>query len=290
MKRKQLFAFSFAVVVFAFVLASCDKDTTSGTTNNLTLSQYSAKVEIGEILSLDVNLANPSGIEKIDVKKSQEGKPLDGYSFQIPVAGTSFPYKFNQEIVAEDVNGVTVYSFYAKNASGNDVDAADFVMEVALAQIPLLVKYDWKLVTQIIKGEDLATEDLTDDIHRFNPDLTWEVDWGTVYSAAQLETLKSYCAWQPVMNGSVVDSLYTVSYNVFSPSKPSITRYKVLQLSDRTLKLESHQNLSAFGDYSTDEIVVETYEAISKTDDFTPYRNQIPENYYIEACDPGSYK
>ena len=42
--------------------------------------------------------------------------------------------------------------------------------------------------------------------------------------------------------------------------------------------------------FSTDEVVMETYEPVSKTDDFTPYRGENPDNYIIDTCNPGSYK
>jgi len=35
---------------------------------------------------------------------------------------------------------------------------------------------------------------------------------------------------------------------------------------------------------------METYEPVSKTDDFTPYRGENPDNYIIDTCNPGSYK
>lgn len=71
----------------------------------------------------------------------------------------------------------------------------------------------------------------------------------------------------------------------------SVTKYKVVQLADRKMILESHQNLAGLGpDFSTDEVVMETYEPVSKTDDFTPYRGENPDNYIIDTCNPGSYK
>ena len=74
-------------------------------------------------------------------------------------------------------------------------------------------------------------------------------------------------------------------------SKSGITKYKVVQLADRKMILESHQNLAGLGpDFSTDEVVMETYEPVSKTDDFTPYRGENPDNYIIDTCNPGSYK
>lgn len=287
MKRLQVYFLFMFVGAAIITFASCSDD--SGSSSGLiTLSKYAASVQVGDILDVDVNLSNTSGVDKIEIKKTQDGRELN-YNKSIPVAGTTFPFKFNQQVAAEDVKGATVYSFYAKDAAGNSLDASDLVLEVALAQIPLLLKYDWKLVSQVVKGEDMATEDLLDDVNRFNPDLTWELDWGSVLSASTLETLFSTCSWKAVMKGSVVDSLYTIKYNVFAPGVPIVTKYKVLQLANRTLKLESRQDLSFFGDYATDERVVETFEPISKTDDFTPYRNVNPDSYVNENCNPGSY-
>jgi hypothetical protein len=287
MKRLKIYLLFLFAGLSLSALFSCSSDS-DGDANLLTLSKYATSVQIGDILDVDVNLSDKSGVDKIEIKKTQDGKELD-YNKSIPVAETTFPFKFKTEVTAEDVNGATVYSFYAKNASGKSIDAADLVMEVALAQIPLLLKYDWKLVSQIVKGEDMATEDMLDDVNRFNPDLTWELDWGSVLSASTLETLFSTCSWKAVMKGSVVDSLYTIKYNVFAPNVPIVTKYKVLQLAKRTLKLESRQDLSAFGDYAADERVVETFEPISKTDDFTPYRNANPDSYVNGNCNPGSY-
>ena len=159
-----------------------------------------------------------------------------------------------------------------------------------LAQIPLLLKYDWVLASQTIKGEDTATPDLKDDIHRFNSDLTWQVDWGFIFSSAALETLNSYCAWKVTMDGATVKTLSTIHYNVFSPSQALMTHYNVLQLSDRKMILESYQDLSGLGgDYSSNERVLEVYTPVSKTEDFTPYRGQNPDNYIVASCNPGSY-
>ena len=170
------------------------------------------------------------------------------------------------------------------------VDAGDLVLTVELAQIPLLLKYDWVLASQTIKGEDTATPDLKDDIHRFNSDLTWQVDWGYIFSSAALETLNSYCAWQVTMDGATVKTLSTIHYNVFSPAEALITHYNVLQLSDRKMILESYQDLSGLGDgYSSNERVLEVYTPVSKTEDFTPYRGQNPDNYIVASCNPGSY-
>ena len=119
----------------------------------------------------------------------------------------SFPYTFTEEIIAGDENGILVYSFYGMDENNSVVDAADLVLTVELAQIPLLLKYDWVLASQTIKGEDTATPDLKDDIHRFNSDLTWQVDWGFIFSSAALETLNSYCAWQVTMDGATVKTL-----------------------------------------------------------------------------------
>jgi hypothetical protein len=69
-----------------------------------------------------------------------------------------------------------------------------------------------------------------------------------------------------------------------------MTHYNVLQLSDRKMILESYQDLSGLGDgYSSNERVLEVYTPVSKTEDFTPYRGQNPDNYIVASCNPGSY-
>ena len=81
-----------------------------------------------------------------------------------------------------------------------------------------------------------------------------------------------------------------IAYNVFSPSQALMTHYNVLQLSDRKMILESYQDLSGLGDgYSSNERVLEVYTPVSKTEDFTPYRGQNPDNYIVASCNPGSY-
>ncbi len=198
---------------------------------------------------------------------------------------------FREEVIAGDETGVVVYSFYGMNANNLLVDASDLVLTVDLAEVPLLLKYDWKLVQQIIQGEDWATPDLKDDVYRFNPDLTLEWDWGTVFSAVGLEKLNACCSWDVDQAGAKVEYLYMVKYSVFNTASPMITKYKVVQLADRKMILESHQNLAGLGpDFSTDEVVMETYEPVSKTDDFIPYRGENPDNYIIDTCNPGSYK
>ena len=121
--------------------------------------------------------------------------------------------------------------------------------------------------------------------------MTLEWDWGTVFSAIGLEKLNACCSWDVDQAGAKVEYLYMVKYSVFNTASPMITKYKVVQLADRKMILESHQNLAGLGpDFSTDEVVMETYEPVSKTDDFTPYRGENPDNYIIDTCNPGSYK
>lgn len=285
--NKRVLGFVSCLVMIAMML-SCGKDN-EVVSHLLTLSEYSASVSIGEDVAVGVNLSNPSAVSYIDVRKAIAGQIVEDFSDRINVAGSTFPFNYIYQVQPEDAAGVTVCSFYAQDASGQQLDAADLVMEVAIAQIPLLLKYDWQMVSQIIKGEDLAKEYMKDDLFRYNPDLTWEKDWGSVISVDGMETLDATCAWKAVMDGARIDSIYTVKYNIFSPGIPVITGYKVLQCENRKLVLESHQDLSFVAGYDKDERVVETFEAVSQTDDFTPYRGSDPASYFIENCNPGSY-
>ena len=160
--------------------------------NTLTLSSYDEKVKTGDKISVQIVLSNPNKFSKILVKKTISGKEVSDYKKVIDVKKDAFPYTFNENVISGDEKGIVVYSFYGLDANGRIVDASDLVLTVELAELPLLLKYDWQLVQQIIQGEDYATPDLKDDVYRFNPDLTFEMDWGTVLSTAQLETLNAY--------------------------------------------------------------------------------------------------
>lgn len=288
LKKNCLFLFVLGILLSG-IIACNDEDNKDGT--SLTLSLYESKVKIGDMISVQISLSNPESVAKLVVKKSISGKEVEGYKKELNVKDVSFPYTFQEEVIAGDETGVVVYSFYGMNVDNSVVDASDLVLTVDLAELPLLLKYDWRLVQQIIQGEDWATPDLKDDVYRFNPDLTLELDWGTVFSAMQLETLNACCSWDVDQIGAKVENLYMVKYNIFSPTIPMITKFKVVQLADRKLVLESRQNLAGLGpDFSEDEVVREIYEPVSKTDDFTPYRGSNPDSYIIDACNPGSYK
>ncbi len=158
------------------VIIACNDESGSGTA--LTLSSYEGKVKIGDMASVQISLSDPESFSKIVVKKSISRKEVVDYKKELNVKDIEFPYTFQEEVVAGDETGVVVYSFYGMNANNLLVDASDLVLTVDLAEVPLLLKYDWKLVQQIIQGEDWATPDLKDDVYRFNPDLTLEWDWG----------------------------------------------------------------------------------------------------------------
>ncbi len=285
----KLIIVSFFLGAILIIMNAChDEDQAS---RALTLSTYEEKVQIGDYASVLVDVTDNSGISKVMIKKSISGQEVTDYQKEISLSDTQFPYTFNEQIIDGDEKGVVTYSFYGLNSSGDVVDASDLVLTINIAQLPLLLRYDWQLTEQTIQGEDYATDDLKDDVYRFNEDLSLEWDWGTIFSAAALETLNSTCSWDVDMIGAVVDSLYMVKYNVFQPNTPVITRYKVVKLADREMVLESHQDLSALGsDFSKNELVTEKWSPVTKSNDFTPYRGSNPDNYFIEACNPGSYK
>lgn len=211
LKKSVYFLFILGFVLSAFM--ACDDDENQRSVL-LSLSSYEEKVKIGDSVSIQVSLSDPSRFSKILIKKTISGKEISDYTKELNVANLSFPYTFNAQVVSGDENGVVVYSFYGLDVNGAVVDASDLVLTVDLAELPLLLKYDWQLVQQMIQGEDFATPDLKDDIYRFNADLTLELDWGTIFSAAQLETLNSCCSWDVERTGEKIDSLYLVKYNI----------------------------------------------------------------------------
>lgn len=271
-------------IAFCIFIIACKENTTIN--NKLWLSSYEEKAQIGDSISVNI-FAEKTEITNITIKKTINGIAQPNYKKSLNTKSMTFPYQFKEEIIPGDETGVVVYSFYG-NYNNNIVDAADLVLTINLAQEPLLLKYDWTLTSQIVQGEEFATADMTDDINRFNSDLTWEVDWGDIKSTGQMETLNSYCSWKPLFKGAVMDSIYMIKYNVFSPAVPIITKYKVLKLEDKQMILESLQDLSAFG-YAKDEKVTEVFSAISKNSEFTPYRGANADNYIIESCKPGTY-
>lgn len=275
-------------LIGSFVTTACNDDVEKPT-GQLILSSIEASVKIGDYLSVNISLGQADKFQKIVVKKAIDGKAVDSYQKELNVSDLTFPYTFREEIVGGDETGVLVYSFYGLDGNGQSVDASDIVVTVDLAQLPLFLKYDWGLISQTIQGSDFAEAYMKDDIYRFNPDMGWELDWGDVKSAGALETLDSYCAWKVITTGATVDSLYMIKYNVFTPSTPVISKYKVLKLENREMILESRQDLSFLPGFVKDEKVTDKYQPISKSDDFTPYRGANPDNYYVESCNPGSY-
>ena len=286
---RNLLIFPALLAVFTVLVAIACNDGNEKPSGLLKLSAEQASLQIGDILSVDLSLAQADKLQTITVKKTIDGKEVSSYKRELNVKELSFPYKFTEEVIGGDEKGILVYSFYGMDGSGAVVDASDIVVTVALAELPLLLKYDWSLLSQTIQGADFAEPYMKDDVYRFNPDLSWELDWGDIKSAGALETLDSYCAWKAICTGAVVDSLYMIKYNVFAPKTPKITKYKVLKLENRELILESRQDLSFLPGYAADEKVTEKFQPVSKSDDFTPYRGANPDNYIVGSCNPGSY-
>lgn len=275
-------------LIISFAIIACSDDS-ENPLECLNLSSLSSSVKIGDYLSVNLSLNQEDRVQKIVIKKTIDGKAVASYQRELNAKDLTFPYTFKEEIIAGDEAGVLVYSFYGLDASGQQVDASDIVVSVELAQLPLFLKYDWGLLSQQIQGSDFAEAYMKDDVYRFNPDMSWELDWGDIKSAGALETLDSYCAWKAITTGATVDSLYMIKYNIFSPKSPVVTKYKVLKLENREMILESRQDLSFLPGFAKDEKVTDKFQPISKSDDFTPYRGANPDSYFVESCNPGSY-
>lgn len=288
MKSKTLSMFILSCFSFILLNISCDSDNEQ-TTQLLTLSTTKVTAKINEEFSVDITLNQKESFQKIVVEKTISGKKVETYHKTLNVAEMQFPYTFKEEVIPEDESGIVVYSFYGMAADGSRLDASDVIVNVNITQLYRLLKYDWKLASQIIQKEEYAEAYMKDDVYRFNEDLSWELDWGNVLSTSALETLDSYCAWKMIGTDEKIDSLYMIKYNIFSPANAVVAKYKVVRLQDEELVLESRQDLSFLPGFSDKEPIQETYIAEPKSADFTPYRGSNPNSYKVAACNPGTY-
>lgn len=277
---------SLLVFVLFLLIASCSDDEKTNT-SLLNLDKTKASVQIGDVFNVNISFENKENFKTIKVVKAIGGKVVADYDRVIDVSTISNPYKFEENVVNGDETATVVYSFYGLDASGKQLDAMDLVLNVDLAYEPLLLKYDWSLISQLIAGYEFAEEPQKDDVYRFNADKSWQLDWGTKFSSGGLEVLNSYCAWKPIGNGAKIDSLYMIKYNIFSPAVAEITKYKVIKMENKELILETRQDWSWLG-LAADEKVIEKYEPKSKLPSFNPY-GENDASYVIPACHPGSY-
>ena len=288
MKSKTLSMLILSCFSFILLNTSCDNNDEHDT-QLLILSTTKVTAKMNEDFSVDITLNNKESFQNIIVEKTISGKKIESYHKTLNVAEIQFPYTFKEEVVPEDETGVVVYSFYGMTANGSQLDASDVIVSVNITQLYRLLKYDWKLASQIIQKEEYAEPYMKDDVYRFNEDWSWELDWGGTLSASALETLDSYCGWKMIGTDEKIDSIYMIKYNIFSPANAVVTKYKVISLQDEELVLESRQDLSFLPGFSDQEPIQETYIAEPKSADFTPYRGSDPNSYKVEACKPGTY-
>lgn len=277
---------SLLVFMLLLLITSCSDDDKINT-SLLNLDKTQASVKIGDVFNVNISFKNKGNFKAVKVIKAINGKVVSNYNRVIDVSTVSNPYKFEESVINGDEVATVTYSFIGLDASGNQLDAMDCLLNVELAYEPLLLKYDWSLVSQMIAGYEFAEEPQKDDVNRFNADKSWELDWGSKLSSGQLETLNSYCAWKPIGNGAKIDSLYMIKYNIFSPTVADITKYKVLKMENKELILETRQDWSWLG-LATDEKVIEKYEPKSKLPSFNPY-GDADASYVVPSCNPGSY-
>lgn len=111
--KKVLFIPFILGIVLSIAIAACDDNEEQGH-QLLTLSSYSEKVKIGDIVSVELSLPENNNISSISVKKTISGKSVEDYNKVIETKNGTLSYKFEEEVISGDENGVVVYSFYAK--------------------------------------------------------------------------------------------------------------------------------------------------------------------------------
>lgn len=240
--------------------------------------------KIGDVFEILVCFGSDE-ISQLVITKSIDGVKSDDYIKEVTVKGTSETYLFSQLIEAGDEEGILVYTLSGYDRSKNLIDASDIKVSVTLGGMPLLVKYDWKLMWQTTSGDDTTISTLTDNIYRFNKDYTWQFDWGEAPTLT--EELRQYCSWKIGGSESQVDSLYLVYFN-FLAAVPTLEGYKVIKLEGDELWIETTMDLSWLG-LSEETQVIEKYTAVVRSSDFTPYRNRNAGNYTWGDCQPGTY-
>ncbi len=108
--KKILFIPFILGIVLSFAIAACDDSKEQGH-QLLTLSSYSEKVKIGDIVSVELSLPENNDISSISVKKTISGKSVEDYNKVIETKNGTLSYKFEEEVISGDENGVVVYSF-----------------------------------------------------------------------------------------------------------------------------------------------------------------------------------
>lgn len=267
-----------------FLTYACTNDESVNKESFVIPEKLTVAGKIGDIFEVPVRFTS-NQISKLIITKYIDGVKSENYSKEVSVSGTSEPYLFSQLIEAGDEEGVLVYTLSGYNNSGGLIDASDITVSVTLGGVPLLVRYDWKLMSQTTGGDDTTVGTLTDNVYRFNKDYTWQFDWGE--EPTLTEELRQYCSWKIGGTESQVDSLYLVYFN-FLAAVPTLEGYKVTKLEGDELWLETTMDLSWLG-LSAETPVIEKYTAVIRSADFTPYRNRNGANYNWGDCQPGNY-
>lgn len=288
-KKRILMLFSCIMVISAMII-SCDDNNSYQKMDIVQLSAKKLTVKVDEELSVAITLSDQNQIKTILIEKTRDGKKAEDFiPVKLDVATIKFPYTFTDIATMEDEEGIPVYSFYGLDANGNVVDVTDLIVNIEVTQLKRLQKFDWEITAQVIAGKNIFIDDpnheASDNTFRYNADWSWEYDWGTKVG---LEVLNATCAYKIIGTENKIDSIYTISYSIFDPNTPVVTKYKVGKLDETTLELESIQDLSAF-DYSSEELVIDRFVAVPQSSSFVPYRGSNPADYIIPSCNPGSY-
>lgn len=266
--------------VLVMGLASCSsKDSEPPAT--VSLDKTTVAGNVGDNFTVKVTVAG-KGITQIKVTKLFDGVADPGFT---PISETvsGAEYNYAGTITPSDVlPGTVLYTFAGCDASGQELDAADLTVTVNLTGEALLLKYDWKLTNRICtwpligwdRVDDAKPAEL-DDVYRFNPDYSWQFDWGSDIPAIPSIS----CAWKYDDETDEI-KLILVRYN-FDDVRSDVVG-EILKLTSTELWLEVYTE-------SWDLTEEFRYTAIAKSPSFTPNRGADQEEYTSANCNPGSY-
>jgi hypothetical protein len=265
----------------ALGIISCNKDEKDPST--LSLNNTEVTGNVGDNFTVKVTTTGDE-ITTVKVTKFLDGT-ADADFTPVTASISNSAYDYAGSIAPSDVlAGAVLYTFTGYNAAGAEVDAADLTVTINLTGTALLLKYDWRRTSRLITWPALGLEEVEDIkdpekeyIYRFNPDYSWQFDWGS--TAPALPSI--YCAWKPISSATnPVDSLILVRYD--ANDERSDEAGKVTKLTKDELWIKIYTE-------AWDLTEEQKYVAVAKSPNFKPYGGADPGDYVSQNCNPGSY-
>ncbi len=176
MKNKFLPSLALAgALVGISLMTSCSEDE-SFTDPEISLSPTTAIASPGETVDITVTISADPEAENVVVSKLWDGA-VQGTETITTITDNTFTLSYTVE--DEDADHITVLNFLLTDSRGNTAET-EFVLDVELTAIQLLLKYNWRLNEEIRQktNENDINDVYTDDVYQFNADGTYQKSIG----------------------------------------------------------------------------------------------------------------